>query len=366
MTNKETTTDVEQPPADGRGAESPFVFRPSSFASGHLADPVVIPAEPVVALALRRDYEADFALTADYQTSLPDLMVGDAPAAGGDGADASAPLAQVGISGFRLPLRFAVLDKGGEPPVTLETRVVGTVGLAAGTRAINMSRIIRTFYEFQDRTFTVDLLPEILARMRATVGCTSARLRLEFSFPLLQPSLRSGEAGYQFYDAAFEAELPAGGGPARRQVRLDFVYSSACPCSTELSEHAREVRQVFAIPHSQRSRARVWAVAAPGATLAVEDLQAACLRALRTETQVIVRRTDEQAFAELNGAHVKFVEDAARLLHAELAADGRIADFQAACVHLESLHSHDAVAVVCKGVPGGFRGDFGDFGALAR
>ena len=81
---------------------------------------------------------------------------------------------------------------------------------------------------------------------------------------------------------------------------------------------------------------------------------------------MIVRRTDEQAFAELNGANVKFVEDAARLLHAELAADGRIADFQAACVHLESLHSHDAVAVVCKGVPGGFRGDFGDFGSLAR
>lgn len=323
-------------------------------------------ANGAVDLPLQREYQADFALTADYQTSLPDLMAGDGmrPPAG---PDASVPLAQVGISGFRLPLRFAAAGDGGEPPpVTLETRVVGTVGLAAGTRAINMSRIIRTFYEFQDRTFTVDLLPEILARMCATVGCASARLRLEFSFPRLQPSLRSGVAGYQFYDAAFEAELVAGGGPARRQVRLDFVYSSACPCSSELSEHAREVRQVFAIPHSQRSRARVWATVAPGATLAVGDLQAACLRALRTETQVIVRRTDEQAFAELNGANVKFVEDAARLLHAELAADGRIADFQAACVHLESLHSHDAVAVVCKGVPGGFRGDFGDFGALAR
>ena len=313
-------------------------------------------------LPLRRDYERDFALTADYQNSLPDLMAGDGLEAG---PNVSTPLAQVGISGFRLPLRFARRDdRDGGPPAVLETRVTGTVGLAAGTRAINMSRIIRTFYEFRDRVFTVDLLPEILARTCATVGCASARLRLEFSFPRLQPSLRSGEAGYQFYDAAFEAELPSTHGPARRQVRLDFVYSSACPCSTELAEHAREVRQVFAIPHSQRSRARVWVTVAPGATLAVEDLQAACLRALRTETQVIVRRPDEQAFAELNGAHVKFVEDAARLLHAELAADARIADFQAACVHLESLHSYDAVAVVCKGVPGGFRGDFGDFESL--
>lgn len=344
----------------------PSLLFPKRMAPSTLDLPGAVTLAPAagpepVNLPLRRDYQTDFALTADYQTSLPDLMVGGGLTAGGP--DASAPLAQVGISGFRLPLRFAVRD-GGEP-VTLEARVVGTVGLAAGTRAINMSRIIRAFYEFQERVFTVDLLPEILARMCGSVGCASARLRLEFSFPLLQPSLRSGTAGYQFYDAAFEAELTATG-EGRRQVRLDFVYSSACPCSSELSEHAREVRQVFAIPHSQRSRARVWATVAPGESLAVEDLQTACLRALRTETQVIVRRTDEQAFAELNGANVKFVEDAARLLHAELAADARIADFQAACVHLESLHSHDAVAVVCKGVPGGFRGEFGDFGALAR
>jgi len=34
-------------------------------------------------------------------------------------------------------------------------------------------------------------------------------------------------------------------------------------------------------------------------------------RALQTETQVMVKREDEQAFAELNGAYLKFVEDAA-------------------------------------------------------
>ncbi len=42
----------------------------------------------------------------------------------------------------------------------------------------------------------------------------------------------------------------------------------------------------------------------------------------------------------------------------------RIVDFRIACSHLESLHSHDAVSVICKGVPGGFTADFMDFGAL--
>ncbi len=314
--------------------------------------------------ALRHDYDAGFAVTADYQASLPDLM----GQANDDARRAPVMIQQVGIAGFRLPLHYRVADDSregkGANTVSLETRVSGTVALDANLRAINMSRIIRTFYEFKDEVFTLDTLPEILARLRETVGSDSARLRLAFAFPLLQHSLRSALAGYQYYDCVFEAQLSRGE-PSRRWLRLDFVYSSACPCSTELSEHARENRGVFAIPHSQRSRARVWVEAAPGATLAVEDVQAACLRALQTETQVMVRRPDEQAFAELNGAHVKFVEDAARMLYRELAADARIRDFQVACAHLESLHSHDAVAVVCKGVPGGFRGEFTDFDALA-
>jgi GTP cyclohydrolase I len=66
----------------------------------------------------------------------------------------------------------------------------------------------------------------------------------------------------------------------------------------------------------------------------------------------------------MNGAYIKFVEDASRLLFGVLDRDRRIRDFEVACSHLESLHSHDAVAVICKGVPGGFAADFTDFNAL--
>ena len=104
----------------------------------------------------------------------------------------------------------------------------------------------------------------------------------------------------------------------------------------------------------------------PDAVLSIEDLRNHCLNGLRTETQVMVRREDEQAFAELNGAYQIFVEDAVRLLFKELDADPRIIDFKAVCSHLESLHSHDAVAVICKGVPGGLSSDFPDFRSLVR
>ena len=78
----------------------------------------------------------------------------------------------------------------------------------------------------------------------------------------------------------------------------------------------------------------------------IEDLQKICEKALHTETQVIVKREDEMAFAELNGSYLKFVEDAARLLYEQLITDKRIKDFRVICSHQESLHSHDAISVI--------------------
>jgi GTP cyclohydrolase I len=235
--------------------------------------------------------------------------------------------------------------------------------LEAELKGINMSRIVRSFYDHRNAVFTGERVGGILKSYLRTIRSKDARLRLGFSYPILQRSLRSGLEGYQFYKVVFESVLTSGGG-YRRFIHFDFVYSSACPCSAELAEHALAVRGKYAVPHSQRSKARLTLEEAEGKKIWVEDIQAKCVRALSTETQVMVKREDEQAFAELNGAHLKFVEDAARLLHREFDSDRRIKDFQIACAHLESLHSHDAVSVICKGVKGGFTADFMDFSSL--
>jgi GTP cyclohydrolase IB len=304
---------------------------------------------------IKRHYDAKFKLTPAYHATLPDMMeaVGAIPGA-------AVPIQQVGVSNFRLPLKFKT--KAGQL-LTLETAVTGTVSLEASLKGINMSRIVRSFYEHEQDVFTPELLKTILVKYQKKVEALRARVKLTFSYPMIQKALRSGLEGHQFYTVSFEGMIDAEG-RFRKFIEFDFVYSSACPCSAELSEHARDVRGVYAVPHNQRSKARVKIEVAPGAKLHVEDVQRHLLNGLVTETQVMVKREDEQAFAELNGAHIKFVEDAARLVYAELAKDKRIADFQVACSHLESLHSHDAVSVICKGVPGGFTADFSDFASL--
>lgn len=302
-----------------------------------------------------RSYDSAFAVTPEYRSTLPDMMEAVDAIQG-----ANVAVQQVGVSGFKLPLKIAV--RRGDP-VTVEASVLGTVSLDANLKGINMSRIIRSFYEHKDDVFTPELLKKILIKYQRTVGSLEARVKVTFSYPILQKSLRSELSGFQYYTTSFEGSVSRSG-VVRKFIEFDFVYSSACPCSAELSEHARDARGVYAVPHNQRSKARVKVEVADGKKLTIEDLHGHLLTALKTETQVMVKREDEQAFAELNGAHIKFVEDAARLVFAELNADPRIRDFQVACSHLESLHSHDAVSVICKGVPGGLGANFTDFKSL--
>lgn len=294
---------------------------------------------------LKRFYDPTFSVTEQYKKSLPDLQNGPASLIEG----ANVPIQQVGISNFKLPLKYPTPT--GEL-LTLETSVDGYVGLEAGKKGINMGRIMRTFYRFQHDVFHPGKLEEVLRAYKEDLGSHTAFLKLSFSYPMIKKSLRSGHEGYQYYSVSIEGKMDEQD-QFTRFMHLDFEYSSACPCSYELAEHARETRDIATIPHSQRSVANL--TAQLNSNLFVEDLVHICREALQTETQVIVKREDEQAFAEMNGAFQKFVEDAARLLYDELNKDERIYDFVVRCAHLESLHSHDAVSRICKGLPNGLR-----------
>lgn len=295
--------------------------------------------------SLSRSYPADFTLDEGYKDSLPDLQNGPASLIVG----ARTQIQHVGISNFRLPIRFHTRDANGQGggELTLETSVTGTVSLEAEKKGINMSRIMRSFYAHAERTFSFEVVEAALDDYKANLESFDARIQMRFSFPMKVRSLRSGLSGYQYYDIALE--LVERAGVRKKIIHLDYVYSSTCPCSLELSEHARQYRGQLATPHSQRSVARVSVEVKEHGCLWFEDLVDICRRAVPTETQVMVKREDEQAFAELNAANPIFVEDAARSFAAELLADDRIGDFRIVASHQESLHSHDAVSVLTEG-----------------
>ena len=287
--------------------------------------------------ALSRIYPEGFVAGAAYRAGLPDLQNGPESLIRG----AVRPIQHVGIAGFRLPLTWAL---GGREQA-LDTSVTGTVSLEADRKGINMSRIMRSFYDRAGATFGWEAMERVLDGYLEEVGAFDARLACAVRLPLEQEALRSGLVGWQHYDLTFEVVQE--GAARTRVLHLDYVYSSTCPCSLELSEHARRTRGQLATPHSQRSVARL-SVVVEG-DLDPADLVAMCRRQVPTEVQVMVKREDEQAFAELNAANPIFVEDAARLFAEGLSTMQGVGDYRVACSHQESLHAHDAVSVLTEG-----------------
>jgi GTP cyclohydrolase I len=296
---------------------------------------------------LDREYDYDFIPSKEYLESMPDLSEGNI-------LGAHENIERVGISNFHLPLIIQTRDNNTQE---LEVSIVGTVSLEGIKKGINMSRIVRTFYEYKEHTFNMDILETILQDYRNTLGSFDADIMITFRYRLWQESLRSVDkngnknGGWQYYNITLEGNINKLG-VFKKIIHFDFVYSSTCPCSTDLSIHALETRGKYATPHSQRSIMRasiefkdfIW----------IEEIRDMMLNTLKTETQVFVKREDEQAFAELNAANTKFVEDAVRLVYEEFNTHPKILDFKLVASHNESLHSHDAIAVMIKGVGGGF------------
>lgn len=290
---------------------------------------------------LKTGFNPEFNPSEDYLNSLPDLQNSDFK---------GIPIDFVGIHDFRLPIKVRQ-RAGGEQEVM--ARVTGTVSLDAANRGINMSRIIRTFYKSKDDVFDINKLEEVLRNYQKDLKTFDAHVLVNFDYYLWLPALVSRksngekEGGYQYYNITFDCNLDHTG-EFKKVMHVDFIYSSACPCSTALSEHAAYTQGLYGIPHSQRSCARisidfnklVW----------IEDVIDVCRRELVTETQVFVKRPDEQQFALMNGSQPKFVEDAIRMLADGVGRIDGVNDYKIICSHQESLHSHDAIAVITKGI----------------
>jgi GTP cyclohydrolase I len=302
--------------------------------------------------------------------AMPDVAGQSAPQAAG-------ALDWVGMGNIDVPVMLA--DGSGNPART-PARVSAYVNLArADVRGIHMSRL----YLHVDRALTAEprtpcslrrLLRDFLDSHRDLSD--RAQVRIAFAHLLRRPALRSDNAGWKSYPLTIAATMDKG--QFSIELGCEVVYSSTCPCSAALArqviqerfaaefergkplDHGRVVawlgseQGISATPHSQRSIAEVRARLAPGFNFPILDVIDRIEHALQTPVQTAVKREDEQAFAELNGANPMFCEDAARRIQAALDADERLADFWIRATHQESLHAHDAVAVATKGVAGGY------------
>ncbi len=284
----------------------------------------------------------------------------------------------VGMRDIRLPLQ---IQDGSS-----STRVACSVQLYVDlsdrfAKGIHMSRLYVLLDEASTKTqLGPNSLTQFLDTLLDSQPSTSKNVYFEASFEhhIRRKALVSEHQGWSGYPVKIRGLKL--GGQYYTELEVTVHYSSTCPASAALARQSIQqqfnsefsmvdemntelVHQwlgsdkgIVATPHGQRSEARV--------VVRISDEQNAFLitslvdqieQSLRTPVQTAVKREDEQEFAMLNGQNPMFCEDACRRLQNCLNHMDEVSDYVVRVEHFESLHAHNAVSMVAKGVSGGLR-----------
>ncbi len=283
----------------------------------------------------------------------------------------------VGMGEVHQPLR--IRDDGNVREV--QARVQIYVDLAdPQAKGIHMSRLYLILDEhLETRPLSVAGLKLLLASLLESHRGLSGRAFVQFDFDyyLRRRALVTENSGWNAYPVSIKGTQIDG--ETHVELAVGVHYSSTCPCSAALSRQL--VQQQFerdfgstgevdvaavrewlgseqsfvATPHAQRSIARVLAkfdhrLEHFPVTKLIDSVE----EAVQTPVQTAVKREDEQEFARLNATNLMFCEDAARRVKSALEREPRLVDYWVRVEHHESLHPHNAVAVLTKGVDRGY------------
>ena len=285
----------------------------------------------------------------------------------------------VGMSDIELPV-YLIHDN--ESPIRITARVQAYVNLEdPNAKGIHMSRLYLTLNEHMaDKTFDRDTLKQVLDAFAESHRDLSSRAFLEFKFDYIRKtkSLKSDNYGWKGYPVKISGTLIEG--KLHQQLQVEIPYSSTCPCSAALarqliqekfnedfaeqanltteqvSEWLVKGSSIMATPHSQRSYAKIKVELDGGnSDFPIDNLIDQVEGSLKTPVQAAVKREDEQEFARLNGENLMFCEDAARRIKTVLDQESEYSDYWVRVDHVESLHPHNAVSIVTKGLNDGFK-----------
>lgn len=285
----------------------------------------------------------------------------------------------VGMSGIELPIIISTKEPEN---LKLSSLVQAYVSLDdAESKGIHMSRLFLILDEMGSaEPLSPKRIEDILKAFIDSHQDLSNNAFVEFQLDYYErrQSLKSDNSGWKHYPTTLRGEMRSG--KFECEIAITVPYSSTCPCSAALSRQL--IQEAFeenfndkqldyqtiinwlgspegicATPHSQRSYAQVKLKVATVDTLDLSDIINQIEDALQTPVQATVKREDEQEFARLNAANLMFCEDASRRMQNKLESNPIFLDYWVRMNHLESLHPHDAVAIVTKGIKNGYIDD---------
>jgi len=271
------------------------------------------------------------------------------------------PIMEVGVENVEVP--FILESKyGGFHHMVANVSM--RTSLDSSIRGISMSRLLLTLKPYLDLPLKSKLIREILSKLLESIDTSTAFMKFEFRLPIVRKSILSQNEFPIYYKCRFE-----GRAYKVRVIGLDHKehietyyrffegvtvqYASYCPCSAELSCSGSE-----GYPHNQRSFANVLVEVDSDTKyyLWLEDLIELVESRIKTLPYPVIKRIDEKEIGKIAKENPLFVEDAIREISEGLETLPGISDWIVKCVHEESIHTSEAIAINYKGNHGGFDG----------
>jgi len=231
--------------------------------------------------------------------------------------------------------------KGLKYPVVLQDRVNGTqnsvadinmyVELPHDFRGTHMSRFVEILHHYHKETI-IDNLEKLLQEMKKRLDANVAYLEMKFPYFIKKAAPVTKEESLSSYQCGFKASLSN-----------EFIFEmyakvpvlSLCPCSKEISEHGAHNQRAY-VTVSILYKDFVW----------LEELIEIIEKSASCEVYSLLKRPDEKYVTEKSYDNPKFVEDIARDIAIALKKDVRISNFNIEAESIESIHNHNAFAMI--------------------
>ncbi len=239
---------------------------------------------------------------------------------------------RVGIRGLRYPVSVQRPD-GTRFPASATASL--TADLSPTVRGTHMSRFVSLLHERREGITPAGLL--VMAReLRARLEATEAQIILQMPWFLEKKAPVSGQPGFLDYQVTWDATVS--GSASRLLTTVVVPIATVCPCSKAISERGAH-NQRGELTLTVEASAHLW----PDELIRLAESSASC------ELYSVLKRPDEKAVTELAYDNPVFVEDVVR--NAALAARQHkdIKAFRVAAENFESIHHHNAYAMVEEG-----------------
>ncbi len=237
---------------------------------------------------------------------------------------------RVGIKGLTYPI--VLRDRQNESQRTVAT-IDFSVDLPRKLRGTHMSRFMEVLNHFRGE---IDLknMEEILEHAKKRLDAVSAHIKVSFPYFISKYAPISKSPGIMDYRCTIEASSRTGASHVAR-LTVQVPVTAVCPCSKAHSDRGAHNQRSIITVTAQINRF-VW----------LEELIEVAERSGSHEVYSHLKQEDEKYITETAYDNPSFVEDIVRNVAHQLRTDDRIDWFLVEVENFESIHNHNAYAMI--------------------